>query len=55
MKNRSEPQASGKDKHAEMDRILEKISREGRESLTDEELGVLEETSRKMREERQNS
>lgn len=35
-----------------MDEILQKISRQGRESLTDEELEVLEETSRKIRKQR---
>ena len=36
----------------EMDRILEKISRDGRESLSDEELMILEETSKQIRQQR---
>lgn len=36
-----------------MDEILKKISQQGRESLSDDELEVLEETSRRMRQDRQ--
>ena len=38
---------------ANLDEILEKISRDGRDSLTDDELIALENASRKMREDRQ--
>lgn len=38
-----------------MDEILAKITRQGRESLTDEELEFLEETSRQIRKDRRES
>ena len=43
-----DPRAS-EDAEMQMDRILEKISRDGRDSLTDEELETLERSSRAMR------
>lgn len=51
--HREEQRSASKTDRKEMDRILEKISREGRDSLTDDELRTLEETSRQMRENRE--
>lgn len=50
--HREEQETAQKKDDSDLDAVLEKISREGRESLTDEELITLENASRKMREDR---